>query len=525
MSLQASVLDQPIELSAFFVAPFRLDYRNNNVAAGGDTDMIYANSPNSEIFTASASTQAASDNILGLNVHHESKVYGGEANLTSLFGIPGLSIGTRAIYYGETLNTTTLDDPAAINNPPPAAGNGEDRDRVAIRVDNRMIGLQLGLQHMFDVGGGLRIGGSAKGGLYDNFVDRNRTFVSEANTQLRSRESSDHKSVFAQGVELNPRVEFELAKGTYLTAAGQFLWLNNVSTALPNYGSIAYVNSDHDVRARDDVYFYGGSLGLTIDLDEASPISNSLPNFPDPYDGPTSYFGGDIDAIDERVAELEATTARKGNSKVTLNISGWINRMVLYWNDGAKSDAYVVDNVASRSRVNIDGAAKIARGWSAGYFLSFGLDDAASNDVSQLTADGENGQIDVRYSAWWLRNSQYGTVTVGLTSTATDNIILKDTGGIMPGAANIATIGGSFLLRRAAWYEQGDGALVTNAAGTVATDLNDVSGGASVDTLRRNAIRYDAPRFSGQWGNVDLVDGVGRRRLLRCRGRAQHQLQ
>lgn len=507
VSLQASVLDQPIELSAFFVAPFRLDYRNKNVRAGGNTDMIYANAPNSEIFPTAA-TSSASDDILGLSVHHESKVFGGEANLTSLFGIPGLSIGTRAIYYGETLNTTTMDDAAAINNPPPAAGNGENRDRVAIRVDNRLIGVQLGLQHMFDVGGGLRIGGSVKGGLYDNFVDRNRTFVSEARPDLRSRESSDHKSVFAQGVELNPRVEFKLAEGTYLTAAGQFLWLNNVSTALPNYPSIAYVYSDHDVRARDDVYFYGGSLGLTIDLDEASPISNSLPDFPDPYDGPTSYFGGDIDAIDERVAELEETTARKGNSKVTLNISGWINRMALYWNDGAKSDIYVVDNVASRSRVNIDGAAKIARGWSAGYFLSFGLDDAASNDVSQLTDDG-NGQLDVRYSAWWLRNSQYGTVTVGLTSTATDNIILKDTGGIMPGAANIATIGGSFLLRRAAWYEQGDGALVTNAAGTVATDLNDVSGGASVDTLRRNAIRYDAPRFSGQWGNVDLAVAWG----------------
>ncbi len=250
-SLQASVLDQPIELSAFFVAPFGLDYTNLNIPAGGNTDMIYANSPNSEIFTAAASTQAASDNILGLRIHHESKVYGGEANLTSLFGIPGLSLGTRAIYYGETLNTTTMDNLDAINIPPPAAGFGEARDRVAIRVDNRMVGLQLGLQHMFDVGGGMRVGGSVKGGLYDNFVDRNRTFVSEAQTEARSREASDHKSIFAQAVEFNPRVELKLAEGTYLTASGQFLWLNNVSTALPQYGSMAYVHSDHDVRADD----------------------------------------------------------------------------------------------------------------------------------------------------------------------------------------------------------------------------------------------------------------------------------
>jgi len=203
------------------------------------------------------------------------------------------------------------------------------------------------------------------------------------------------------------------------------------------------------------------------------------------------------------VAELEASTARKGNNEVSLSVSGWINRMALFWDDGAERDVYVVDNVASRSRINFDGAVQIARGWSAGYLLSLGLDDTASNDVSQLTAQGEN-QIELRHSAWWLRNSQLGTITVGHTSTATDNIILKDVGGIMPGAANIATIGGSFIVRRADWYEQGDAALVRSASGSVDTTLNDFSGGGSVDTLRRDVIRYNAPRFSGQWGNVDL---------------------
>ncbi len=65
-------------------------------------------------------------------------------------------------------------------------------------------------------------------------------------------------------MEINPRVEFKLGEGTYLTAAGQFLWLNNVSTALPHYGTISDLDGDRDVRANEDVYFYGGSLGLTI---------------------------------------------------------------------------------------------------------------------------------------------------------------------------------------------------------------------------------------------------------------------
>jgi len=512
MSLQASVLDQPIELSAFFVTPFSFEQTKLGMSSAGvaDTDMVYANPTGTDIFS-SAATSAASDQIYGLHAHHESKVYGGEANITSLLGIPGLTLGARGIYFGETLSTTTMDDLNAVNNPPPTGTTGyQNRDRVGIRVDNRLVGLQLGLQHMFDVGGGLRVGGSVKGGLYNNFVDRNRTFVSENRVDLRSFETSDHKDVFAQAVEFNPRVEFKLAEGTYLTASGQFLWLNNVSTALPQYDAIANIQNDHDVRAKDDVYFYGGSLGLTILLDESSPVGSSLPAFS--YAGTGDYdaggYTGGIDAIDERVAELETTALRKGNSRVSLEVSGWINRMALYWNDGVKSDVYIADNVASRSRVNFNGAAKIARGWSAGYFMSLGLDDQASNDLSQTVSSGD-GNVELRHSAWWLRNNQLGTVTVGLTSTATDDIILKDVGGIMPGAANIATIGGSFMLRRSSWHEQGDGALVTNASGSVNTTLNDISGGASVDTLRRNAIRYDAPRFSGQWGNVDVSAAWG----------------
>jgi hypothetical protein len=501
VSLQATIFDQPIELSGFFLVPFGLEATKLGLSVarpanqgGGfvpDTDTIYDDAP--------GISSVNSDSIYGLSIHHETKLFGAEANFVRAFGVPGLSIGARAINFGEVLSSSTMDTANSV----PGIGTETLRDHVAIRTDNRLVGLQVGLQHMFDVGAGIRIGGSIKGGLYSNFVDRNRTFVSENRPDLRSFESTDHENVFAQGVEINPRFEFKLAEGTYLTAAGQFLWLNNVSTALPHYASIEDFTANHDVLADDDVYFYGGSLGLTVQLDQSSPVSNSLTDFA--IGAPGSSSGEDID---ERMAELEATTARKGNSNVSLSVSGWINRMVMFWDDGAKQDAYVVDNVASRSRINFEGAAKIARGWSAGYYVSLGLDDQASNDVDQLVSVGEQ-QIELRHSAWWLRSSLLGTVTLGHTSTATDNIILKDVGGIMPGAANIATIGGSLMLRHADWYEQGDGALVRSTSGTVNTTLNDISGGGSVDTLRRDVVRYDAPRWSSQWGNVDVSAAWG----------------
>ena len=40
-------------------------------------------------------------------------------------------------------------------------------------------------------------------------------------------------------------------------------------------------------------------------------------------------LGGDCCAdLEERVAELEATTARKGNRKVSLTVSGWVNEAI-----------------------------------------------------------------------------------------------------------------------------------------------------------------------------------------------------
>ena len=63
--------------------------------------------------------------------------------------------------------------------------------------------------------------------------------------------------------------------------------------------------------------------------------------------------GGCCADLEERVAELEATTARKGNRVVSLQVYGQVNKALLIWDDGEDSDAYVVDNDNSGSRVEI----------------------------------------------------------------------------------------------------------------------------------------------------------------------------
>ena len=85
-------------------------------------------------------------------------------------------------------------------------------------------------------------------------------------------------------------------------------------------------------------------------------------------------LGGNCCAdLEERIAELEATTARKGNRKVSLTVSGWVAEQVLYWDDGAQRAAYVGGiGTTLATHVKFTGQATIMPGWYAG--LGFAAD-------------------------------------------------------------------------------------------------------------------------------------------------------
>ena len=118
---------------------------------------------------------------------------------------------------------------------------------------------------------------------------------------------------------------------------------------------------------------------------------------------------------------------RKGNRKVSLEISGQVNEALLYWDDGEESNVYVVTNDNSRSRVRFLGKAKINGDWEAGYKLEIGVRAANSKRANQSDTDGSgadpaNINFDVRDSYWFVKSKSLGALSVGLQSTATDAI-------------------------------------------------------------------------------------------------------
>src|SRR5262245_42915879 len=96
-------------------------------------------------------------------------------------------------------------------------------------------------------------------------------------------------------------------------------------------------------------------------------------------------LGGNCCAdLEERIAELEATTARKGNRQVSLTISGWVPQQVVGWDDGYEENVYVGDIGATlSSHFKFTGQATISPGWYAGYVLHVEVRNDNSLDLTQ----------------------------------------------------------------------------------------------------------------------------------------------
>ena len=241
-------------------------------------------------------------------------------------------------------------------------------------------------------------------------------------------------------------------------------------------------------------------------------------------------LGGDCCAdLEERVAELEATTVRKGNKKVSVTLSGWVVKSMNFWDDG-HNDHFVVGDkdYDLGSRFAITGSASIAPGWSGGFNVTvntqattFGtvsnqLDDlgaltGADDIVDTLTGFGNNyGAIATLYSFIYIKSDRWGTLNWGHLSPASDN------------PAVLADISGTVIETNAVWFEgpsfrlvpKGQGNLANGISGVAWGDLLRCQGlGAGIGTdcwgVAQPAVRYNSPT----WGGFRFETSYGKNQL------------
>jgi hypothetical protein len=221
-------------------------------------------------------------------------------------------------------------------------------------------------------------------------------------------------------------------------------------------------------------------------------------------------LGGDCCAdLEERVAELEATTVRKGNKKVSVTLSGWIVKYGAWWDDGVEQNFYVGDkHTTLSSHFQISGSATISPGWTAGYTTAVevrggstvGDANQFNDDTSQTSTLPITSNISVLLSYMWIKSDRWGTFNWGQLSQATDNVaLLPDLSGTIIESNAVLFDGANFFLR-----PTGRG-IPRNAEGlsslTWGNFVNCLEGGGGIGAdcngYPQNGVRYDSPTWYG----------------------------
>jgi hypothetical protein len=226
--------------------------------------------------------------------------------------------------------------------------------------------------------------------------------------------------------------------------------------------------------------------------------------------------------LEERVAELEASTAKKGNRKVSLTVSGSVSRSMLWLKgDGGESEHIMLDNFNSPSRIRFAGDGKLGKDWSAGFLIELGIssfDDRFLNpNGSVLNALDEVG---VRHQAVWL-GTPVGKVWLGHTSTATDGIVeINLASGVNVGALPLASwLGADGGRQQVLKYESPLFAGVSMSASFTGENNSSLLGDTTFDAALRYAGEFSGIRLAAGIGYADL-GSVGSMDISRLSGSA-----
>ncbi|MGI9380493.1 MAG: hypothetical protein ACR2OW_12650, partial [Methyloligellaceae bacterium] len=228
-------------------------------------------------------------------------------------------------------------------------------------------------------------------------------------------------------------------------------------------------------------------------------------------------LGGDCCAdLEERVAELEATTVRKKARQLSMTISGRVHSAIMHWDDGggdtseySDSDTVVAPGLAA-SRIVVDGRAKLREGWEAGYRIGWEFVEegrgirAGHSSATSGQQRPTSSSIEAYEAYWFIRGARVGAISVGTRGQSYGGASKVDISGRTGLVANAdpRLYGGSIRFRTSSGTSTG---LTLNPA----FQVDDGDDGAG----ERSGVRYDSPTMGGfiltaDWVNKDFEEDV-----------------
>ena len=191
-----------------------------------------------------------------------------------------------------------------------------------------------------------------------------------------------------------------------------------------------------------------------------------------------------------------------------VSVSGHVNRMIRYADDGHDSDVQHLDTTASRSRWRMTAEGELDNGLTAGAHIESGFasnrtfkvgthtkGDVPDNPTAKKNDDGEvtgvdSGAPDFRFSYIYL-SGNFGKVTLGQAATAGNGAMWNSHNGAWAGAEySSAEVASGVQLR-------------TSGGGQLGNSLYSAFG--SVNRGRNDILRYDTPSI----GPVSIAGSVG----------------
>jgi len=216
--------------------------------------------------------------------------------------------------------------------------------------------------------------------------------------------------------------------------------------------------------------------------------------------------------LEQRVADLEATATRKGNRNMSLTISGQVDKVILWWDDGRSSKTYYgLENGNATTRFSIYGDAKVAADVQIGFEITLDNQSGTSAGVNQWDANGKNNNLitplgapsftgnnndnyfgAARRMLVWIEDGKLGRISVGRNFMA-GAVTTIDLAGISAGASDsLSQINGSFVVRGPAGQHYD---VLWKNLTIYSTNLP-----------RQNEVRYDAPSIAGFIFSASLAD-------------------